>query len=104
VNLQANYGRFLEQQAVILALAVQDVGRARQMADIAQASFPILADPDHAVADRYGVFNLLGDGVAAPAVFVIDPGGRIVWYYIGRSAADRPPVDDIVAQLTAGRQ
>jgi peroxiredoxin len=89
VNLQADYGRFQEHLSVILALAVQ-------------ASFPILADTDHAVADQYGVFNLLGDGVAAPAVFVIDPGGRIVWSYIGRSATDRPSVDDIVAHLTVG--
>ena len=51
------------------------------MAQAIGAGFPILADTNHAVADAYGVFNLLGDGVATPSVFVIDPAGRIIWSY-----------------------
>jgi peroxiredoxin len=82
-------------------VAVQDVERARQMRDVTGASFPILADPDHVVATQYGVFDRLGDGVAAPSVFVIDAGGRIVWSYVGRNASDRPPVDAVLAQLPA---
>jgi hypothetical protein len=38
----------------------------------------ILADPDHALADAYGVFNLLDDGAATPAVLSVDRSGQII--------------------------
>ncbi len=69
------------------------------MARLVQAEYPLLADVHHAVADAYGVFNLLNDGVATPAVFIVDPTGRIVWSYIGRSATDRPSPSEILAHL-----
>jgi peroxiredoxin len=99
VDLQANYERFRERGAEILALAVQDVARAKRMQDITAAAFPILADPDHTVATQYGVFDRLKDGVAAPSVFIIDSNGHIVWSYIGRDPFDRPAVDEIIAHL-----
>lgn len=99
MDLQANYDRFRQKDTVILALAVQDVERAQRMQAITGASFPILADPDHRVADRYGVFDRLGDGVAAPAVFVIDRAGQIVWSYIGQHASDRPSAAEILTHL-----
>ena len=80
-------------------MAFQDVARAQTMAQIIVASFPILADANRAVADAYGVFNLLGDGVATPSVFVIDPGGRIVWSYVGKDANDRPSPGQILSHL-----
>ena len=44
---------------------------ALQMALLAEAGFPVLTDPAGAAARSYGVFDLLGDGVAAPATFII---------------------------------
>lgn len=63
------------------------------------AAYPVLADPDHRVTEAYGVYNLLGDGLAAPAVFVIAGDGRVVWSYIGQSPTDRPNAAAILAQL-----
>ena len=51
------------------------------------------------MADAYGVYNLLGDGVATPAVFIIDQSGQIVWSYVGQSASDRPSVQTILETL-----
>lgn len=99
MDLQANYERFRERHAEVLALAVQDVARAKRMQELTGAAFPILADPDHAVATQYGVFDRLGDGVAAPSVFIVDPNGYIVWSYIGQNAFDRPTVDEVIAHL-----
>ena len=59
----------------------------------------MLADPNHEAAAAYGVHDLLGDGLAAPAVFVIDRDGSILWSYIGQEAHDRPAVDEILANL-----
>ena len=99
MDLQNHYPNFQEHDAEILALAVHDVAGAQRVAQVTGAAYPILADPDHAVADAYGVYNLLGDGVAAPAVFIIDRSGQIVWSYIGQSASDRPSVQTILENL-----
>jgi peroxiredoxin len=97
--LQAASAQFRARKTKVLALAYQDVSRAQLMKDIVQADYPILADVDHAVADTYGVFNLLGDGVATPSVFVIDPAGRIAWSYVGKDANDRPSPADVLSHV-----
>lgn len=99
MDLQSRYPDFQERSTEILALAVQDVANAQRMLQVANVSFPILADPDHAVADAYGVYNLLGDGIATPSVFIIDKSGHLVWSYVGRSAGDRPSVETILGNL-----
>jgi peroxiredoxin len=99
VDLQSNYQQFQERQTEIIALAVQDVAQAQNMAQITGVPYPILADPDHRIVDAYGVYNLLGDGVATPAVFIIDKAGQIVWSYIGQNINDRPSSQTILENL-----
>ena len=65
----------------------------------AGATFPILTDPDGATARSYGVFDLLGDGVATPATFIVQKDGSIGWYQVGVDIADRATVEDIMAAL-----
>jgi hypothetical protein len=45
------------------------------------------------------VYNLLGDGVAAPAVFIIDGDGQIVWHDVGGNAQDRVGAETILSHL-----
>jgi peroxiredoxin len=59
----------------------------------------MLADPNHQVAEAYGVYNLLGDKIAAPSVFIIATDGRVVWSYFGKSAGDRPGAQTILEHL-----
>lgn len=99
MGLQAAYDRFRERGAEILAIAVQDISGAQWMKTITGAGFPILADAEHRVAEAYGVFNLFGDGLAAPSVFVISRDGSLVWHYIGRDPNDRPSPDEIIAHI-----
>ena len=75
--------------------------KAQTISQLVHASYPILADSDHAVADAYGVFNLLGDGLATPSIFVIDQSGLIVWSYISTDANDRPASAVILSHLPA---
>jgi len=82
-----------------VALAVNDLSSVAGAGAAVGATFPLLADPQHQVAEAYGVYNLLGDQLAAPAVFVIDPDGRIRWSYIGQGSQDRPSAADILARL-----
>ena len=90
MQLEANLTEFNDRNAQVIALAVQDQAGAQTMASRANTSYPILADPDHRIAEAYGVFNILNDGVAAPSVFVINKAGQIVWNYIGKNINDRP--------------
>lgn len=78
---------------------MQDQAGARNSASLAEATYPILADPDHVIAEQYGVFNLLNDGVAAPAVFIISSQGRIVWSHVGADIGDRPAAQTILENL-----
>ncbi len=62
----------------VVAISMDDVPDAAQMAAQVGAGFPILADPEGGMVRRYGVYDLLGDGVAAPAVFIVGKDGRII--------------------------
>ena len=74
----------------MLAISTDDLSGAKSIADRVGIPFPILYNSDTDVVREYGVYNLLGDGRAAPATFVIDAGGVVRWSYIGRSISDRP--------------
>jgi alkyl hydroperoxide reductase subunit AhpC len=59
----------------------------------------MLADSEHRVAEAYGVYNLLGDGLAAPAVFIVEPDGQISWSYVGQHSGDRVAASTILEHL-----
>ncbi len=99
MQLQNHYSQFQAQGAQLVALAVASLSSIGRAQDAAGAQYPMLADPDHQAAEAYGVYDLLGDGRAAPAVFVINTDGRILWTYVGQSADDRPAAQEILAQL-----
>ncbi len=72
---------------------------AARMAALAGADYPILSDPNAEAARAYGVHDLLDDGVATPAVFIVSKDGAIVWRYVGADIADRPSNQEIFEQL-----
>ena len=64
--------------------------------------FRILADPDHAVIDRYGLFNAESRRpVPHPAVYVIDKEGVVRWKFIEIDYRIRPSNEDVMAALAA---
>jgi peroxiredoxin len=67
--------------------------------EVVAPPYPLLADPEHEVADAFNVYNLLGTGYAAPSVFVIDADGDIVWSYVGQHRSDRPSATSILEHL-----
>lgn len=73
------------------------------MAELVGDRYRILSDSRQRVAKGYGVFNLLDDGLAAPAVFVIDPAGTVRYSYIGQNINDRPTVADLLAAVAAAQ-
>ena len=69
------------------------------MAEIARAEFPGLADPTTEVTRRYGLFDLLDDGVSAPATLIIDSQRRVVAAHVGEDIGDRVPPEAIIQAL-----
>jgi peroxiredoxin len=97
--LQANYLQFQEKKAEIVALVVEPPARVQSMVASLGYTYPLLADPDHAVSSAYGVYNRLNDQRATPSVFVVDESGIVTWSYIGLSVSDRPSAQQILNQL-----
>ena len=99
VELQNQYGAFTEAGAEVVTLAVASVASVESWCQAAGISYPMLADPDHRVAEAYGVYDRLGDGLAAPAVFVVEPDGRVAWSHVSQNYGERPGAQTILGHL-----
>jgi len=97
--LQEDYPRFEAANSEILAISVEEATIGQHVAELLEIQYPILSDVEHKVVDQYGVYNLLGDSLATPSVFVIDMEGILHWAYVGQSSTDRPSNDMILEQL-----
>ncbi len=98
MELGESYDAIRGLDAELLAISVDTLDYAQQMQALVGARFPVLADPTHAVASAYGIFDLLGDGVAAPATFIISS-GAIVAGHIGQDIGDRASAAAIIQTL-----
>ena len=62
--------------------------------------YQLLADPDNAVIDRYGIFNPDGGRpIPHPTVFVIDKQGVVHWKFIEIDYRIRPTNEDILTAV-----
>lgn len=97
--MQNYYPDFQEAGAEIVSVVVAPVEAIETWCQRASVDFPMLADIWHEASEAYGVYNLFGDELAAPAVFVIDSDASIVWSYVGRHADDRVSTQTILDHL-----
>lgn len=107
--LRRRYEAFRERDAVVAAVLPEPRERAADWQSQYDLPFPILADPDAAVADRYdqpvrfGVLGRLHDVIGRmPMAAVLDLRGaepELVFAYRGSSSSDRPTVDDLLSEL-----
>ncbi len=98
--MQSRYKEFEEKNSKILAISLDRSDDIKNMTALVQPDFQILSDYTAAVSKNYEVFDLLGDGLATPAVFIVGKDGSILWRKIGEHAGDRPTVDEILSQLS----
>ena len=82
-----------------MAISTDDLSGAETMVNRIGIPFPILYDSAADVVREYGVYDLLGDGLAAPATFVIDRGGVVRWTHVGDATSDRASAQEILRQL-----
>lgn len=71
-NLQANLDEFEKHKAQIIAISADTAELARQTVAEQGLGFPVVPDADKAIIKRYGVSNVIRDGIAYPTVYVLD--------------------------------
>ena len=64
------YPEIQSLNAELFALSMDDIYDTTTLSLALDLDYSVLSDPDAYVAKKYGVFNLLGDGVATPSVFI----------------------------------
>lgn len=99
MELTSVYEDIKALNAEVVAISVDDLAGASDIVERVGIPFPVLYDPSREVPESYKVFNLLGDQVATPSTFVVDPDGVIVWKYVANSIGDRPPSSIVLDQL-----
>lgn len=80
--------RFADEHAQVLGISTDNLETQKKFAASLKLPFPLLADPDGAVAKAYGV---LQDGYADRVTFVIAPDGKITKVLRGKDALDPAP-------------
>ena len=82
-DFRDNLPKFGRSKAAVLGVSILDAASKAKFAKKHRLTFPLLADPDHAVAEKYGVWqkkSLYGRqfmGIAR-TTFLIGPDGKIV--------------------------
>ncbi len=98
----------LADDTEILAVSVDDRDGMRRMIervygeDEPEPDFVALSDPDHAVIDRYGLFNPDAPPnrpVPHPATYVIDKRGVVRYRFVEVDYRVRPSNEDVLAAL-----
>jgi peroxiredoxin Q/BCP len=82
-DFRDNLPKFTTQKAVVLGVSVLDEASKARFAAKHSLNFPLLADPDHEVAEKYGAWQrkwLYGRGFMgiARTTYLIDPEGKVV--------------------------
>jgi peroxiredoxin len=95
-ELQEFYSDFKEAGAEVIAISVDRKEDAEQAVKSLGLEFPVLYDTDAAVTKSWAIYNLLGDGLAAPSTFVFDATGTLRAFRIGRDAGDRPSASEVL--------
>ncbi len=100
-----SYDRFREQGIEVIGVSPDGAESHRKFKDKYELPFPLLADPDHAAAEAYGVWREKKNygktymGIDR-STFVIGPDGTLVKAMRGIKAAGHAP--DLLARFTSG--
>lgn len=101
-ELQKSYKDIKDTGAELIAISADPVVDAQRAAVEMKLSYPILSDPSKGMITSWGVLHPQ-EGIARPAMFIVNKQGRIVWKYIGADANDRPAISVVLKQLAAAK-
>ncbi|WP_410474456.1 peroxiredoxin [Guyparkeria sp. TX1] len=103
-SFRDNINRLIAQDAAVLGVSMDSVESHADFAREYELPFPLLADPDGEVVERYGALSdFLVVKFAKRQTFIIDPHGRIATIYrkVNPDEHVRDVLDDLKALRTA---
>ena len=92
------FGEFERRGAQVAGISVDPPRNNSAMVGKLLLPFPLLSDPRGDVAKSFGLWDA-GEGVAVPAVVVVDRPGRVRYLFSGEDPIDRPADEEIFAAL-----
>ncbi len=98
-TMQEHYSRFKQIGAELIAISTDLPEKTRMTVDSIGVEFPVLSDVNGSVSESWGIFNLSGNGHAAPALFVFGPSGDELGRQIGFSASDLPGLEEMLQTI-----
>ncbi|HUH05733.1 MAG TPA: peroxiredoxin-like family protein [Kofleriaceae bacterium] len=96
-ELQANLDKFAALNANLIAVSADPEDIEKMRAKVG-ATFELYADPDLGAIKAFNVLDE-GNGIASPAVFIVDQSGTVHYSYIGENASDRVLINVLLAEL-----
>ncbi len=94
--LQDSYHRFQQLGAELIAVSTDAPEKTRMTVDRAEIEFPVLSDVDGTVSQSWGVFNVLSNGHAAPAIVLFGPSGNEIARRVSTSADQLPDIEEML--------
>ncbi len=98
-NYNDGLAQFTDFGAQVLAISAQDVSSHERFSTKHGFSFPLLADPDKAVAAAYGTLGPIG--FPRRSVFIIDADGIIRYAHRAIAGLTYRPISELVGILEA---
>src|SRR5580700_8597294 len=97
-NFQRDIDKYTKENAVIVGVSVDNVDSHKSFCTKEGLNFKLLADPNHAVVEKYGsIMEYNGATMAARNTFLIDPTGVIRKVYVKVSPQGHS--DEVLAEL-----
>ncbi len=104
-GLGAKLGEAERAGVEVVAVSPDPNERSQQLADGLGLAYRFLADPDLAVARRYGLVHAAGGAegqdVPRPATIVLDRDGVVRWFSVSGNFQVRPDPDDVLRAVRA---
>jgi peroxiredoxin len=96
-ELQKNLDKFAALNANLIAVSAdpEDIEKMRTKVG---ATFELYADPELSAIKAFNVLDE-GNGIAKPAVFIVDQSGTVHFTYVGENASDRVLLNVLLAEL-----
>jgi peroxiredoxin len=102
--LNESFSEFEKRSVKLITIATDRERPLKKLAMNESYKFSVIADSDAKLSNEYNVFGrpvdfeMIGNELAIPSTYLINPKGEIVWRYIG-TKTDRPTIDAIISAI-----
>ncbi len=94
-DIAGHYDEILGLNAAVLAMSLDDAIVQKRTSEMIENKFPILLDPEGKTVKAFGVYNP-DEKLSRPSLYLIGPDHKVLYHYMGKSLADRPPLTEVL--------